>query len=151
MSLTVAQASAVNDVLERLTGVPASDYGQPLASDERLIEAAELLAAHASRTLMAGYDARRAAEAVRQHLARTASAGTSAGVERWQADVAAAVVRRLDGDDLLVDGQEWYSEAPTGANPAGELPAPDELLLEGQPGRELRVRIRVELVEGAPA
>jgi hypothetical protein len=73
----------------------------------------------------------------------------SADVEQWQRDVAAAVVRRLDGDDLLIDGEKWYSEAPTGENAAHELPAPDELFLEGPTGREVRVRVRVEIVDGA--
>lgn len=61
-----------------------------------------------------------------------------------------AIVRRLDGDDLLVDGQEWFCEEPSGG--ADDVLAQrDVLLLEGpdDSGREVTIRIRVELIEGA--
>ena len=67
------------------------------------------------------------------------------GQSKDESGVAAAIVRRLDGDDLLIDGEEWYSEAP-----AGDGYGADELFLEGPPGREARIRVRVELVEGEP-
>jgi hypothetical protein len=57
--------------------------------------------------------------------------------------IAAAIVRRLDGDDLLVDGEEWGVEDPVGDYPAGTL------LLEGEPGCDVRIRLTVEIVRGS--
>ena len=59
-----------------------------------------------------------------------------------QALVLRAILRRLDGDDLVIDGEEWSTEEPVGDYPAGDL------LLEGPPGREVRIRLAVEIVEG---
>lgn len=58
--------------------------------------------------------------------------------------VAQAIVRRLDGDELLVDGEEWDSDATDEDQDDGT-----ELILTGPDQQQALVRIRVEIVTGA--
>lgn len=145
MSLTNAEASAVNTLIERLTGRSSCPRasGREMPSDEDLVAAAQLLAGKAHRQLGVGFSAEYAVQAVREML--TDKPAVDMAVAAWQLAAAYAIVdQRLDRGELVFDGAEWAAEALDGS---GHLA--DEVLLTHQSGRQITVRVAVELVEGA--
>jgi hypothetical protein len=143
MSLTISEANAINTLLSALIGTsyPGSDLGLPPGEDQ-VGEAATLLATRAHRTIMAGWDGPAAALAVEQAYAGKPAA-TVETVYDFQRQAAASIVNRLDGDEIALDGLGWASDAPD------EDDIADELILTHPSGRQVLVRVSVELIEGA--
>lgn len=71
----------------------------------------------------------------------------SADVAEWLQHAAAGITRRLDSEDVTIDGEDWYAEQLV----RDDEDTADQLLLTHNVHRSARVRVRVELIEGAPA
>lgn len=148
MSLTIAEANAVNTLLSALTGQPhpGSDLGLP-PDEDQVGEAATLLAARAHRTLGAGWDGPAAALAVEQtyadRAARAVKDWRDQVVVEFERQAARAIACRLDGDELIIDGDEWISDGTSDFGDVLELTHPS--------GRQVVTRVAVEVVEGSVA
>jgi hypothetical protein len=150
--VNISEANAVITVLRwvlrRPPVIDMAGAGQAVET-EPLVKAVGFLADRSHRATYAGLHPVEAEKAARDLLAAGGQPGTwttDARVVGFQAAAAEAFVRRLDGDDLVIAGQEWTADAPPcpGSAVTGTV-----LDLFGPAGTAVRVRVVVELIEGA--
>jgi hypothetical protein len=147
VSLTTREACAVNDVLTHLFGRgPTDDTPLPAARDVR--DSIAVLAGVAHRKIGSGWTLAQAVRATNEmvvHAVNEILAAPDGETAEFAAQVTRAIVSRCDGDDLAIDGidaQPWAADRPD------EPDLDDELILTHPSGRQVRVRIRVEVIEG---
>ena len=69
----------------------------------------------------------------------------SAAAAAWLQHAAEGIASAVDPYDLIIDGEEWYAERTV----RDDEDTADQLLLITDDGRSARVRVSVEIIEGA--
>jgi hypothetical protein len=153
MSLTNGLASAVNTVIERLTGQPSTPFtGHQAPTDHQLVEAVRLLASRAHRTLGVGFDADRAALAVERWLQspdRPTDPTITEQIADWTDAILDDIQADLDSSTLSAGGHYWSADSFT---TTGERLPRGVLTFTRYPdGPQVTVRLSLDITEGRPA